>query len=148
MRDVRRRPLLVRVAGLLSFLFLLTGLVLIVGGFWAFLSSSPRAPVDSSRLSVIAQNLILLGLACTFVVNRHTLRFRRRDREPFPLDSWQNQVRAFVVVAALPMCALVLAVVIPPTSLAWVGVFLISAMAAFVLVAAYGYALIRWRIQG
>jgi hypothetical protein len=49
---------------------------------------------------------------------------------PFPLESWQSQVRAFVLAAALPIGALVLAVVIPPTSRAFEIVFPVSIMGA------------------
>lgn len=46
-------------------------------------------------------------------LQRYSARFRRPGRGPFPLDSWQSQVRAFVLLAALSMCALALALFAP-----------------------------------
>src|SRR5262249_23557670 len=48
--------------------------------------------------------------ACFYAVTRYSTRFRQPDRRPFPLDSWQSQVRAILLLAALPLCALALAV--------------------------------------
>jgi hypothetical protein len=41
-------------------------------------------------------------------------------------------VRAIVLLSALPLCGSALALVIPPTSLAFIVVFLITLLAAFI----------------
>jgi len=53
------------------------------------------------------------GGACSCTVTTYSTRFRRPDGEPFPLGSWQSQLRAILLLAALPLCALVVALYIP-----------------------------------
>jgi hypothetical protein len=136
MRSFRRLPPLLRVASLLGLLFYLTTLALLTDSCIMFLSSFPHAYQDSSPMFIIALNLLWLGSACVFAVNGYSTRFHRSDRGPFPLDSWQSQVRAIALLSALPLCGIVLALVIPPTSLAFVVVFPISLLAAVVVIAA------------
>lgn len=135
MRDFRRLPPLLRTATIFALLFALAGIALLVGAFVTGLSSfPPRWSVDSSRVEVIGLNLVLLGGSCSFVDQAYSARFRRPGRGPSPLDSWQGQVRAIALLAALPLCALALAAVIPPTSSAFEIVFpvtLIGALASF-----------------
>src|SRR5258706_2791119 len=122
MRYFRRLPPLLRVASILGFLFPLASIVVLLGLVSTILPSFPQLPGDAFRVLTIGMNLVLLGGACTVAVNTYNTRFRRPDRGPFPLASWQSQVLAIVLLAALPICALVLAVVIPPTALAWLVV--------------------------
>jgi len=129
MRYFRRLPPLLRVASLLGLLFPLASILLFAELFATSLSSS----VDSSRVAMIALNLAMLGGACSVAVTTYSTRFRQPDPEPFPLSSWQSQVRTLVLLAALPSCALVLAVFIPSTALAFALVFLVSILAAGVL---------------
>jgi drug/metabolite transporter (DMT)-like permease len=136
MRNFRRLPPVLRVASILGLLFALASLVLFLGLLITILPSFPRWPVDAFRGLLIALNLGMLGGACSFAVNAYSIRFRRSDRESFPLDSWQSQVRAIVLLAALPIGALALAVVIPPTSLAFGVVFPISILGAIGLLVA------------
>ena len=136
MRYFRRLPPLLRVASILGLLFALASIVGFVEVIIAVLSSIPRSPVDPSRMLVIALNLGMLGLACNVAVNSYSMRFRQPDKRPFPLDSWQSQVRTILLLAALPIAALVLAVAIPPTSLAFGIVFPISIIGVIVLVVA------------
>ncbi len=145
MRNYRRLPPLLRVASLVGLLLALTSLNLLVEVLFASLSPVPHWSADAIRRLVIALNLGMLGGACSFAVNTYSIRFRGSGRGPFPLDSWQSQVRAIVLVAALPICALALAVVIPPTARAWVVVSVMSVLAAFVSLAAYVYSFIRRR---
>ena len=121
MRYFRRLPPLLRLASLLGLLFPLAALALLLpllfSGLWSF-PWFPQVPSDFGRrgiMAIIAFNLVLLGGACTNVVNTYSMRFRQPDRGPFPLSSWQSQVRAIVLLAALPSCALALALFIPPT---------------------------------
>lgn len=134
MRRFRRLPPLLRVADILALLLALAAIALIVEAFITSLSSvPPRWPVDAL---VIALNLGMLGGSCSFVVQTYGMRFRRPGGGPFPLDSWQSQGRAIVLLAALPLCALVLAVAIPPTASAFGIVFPISIIGACVLLGA------------
>src|SRR5262249_202650 len=65
------------------------------------------------RLYVIAANLGAVGAACFFAVTTYSRRFRRPDRGPFPLDSWQSQVRVIALLAALPLVAIVVVLILP-----------------------------------
>jgi hypothetical protein len=137
MRYFRRLPPLLRVASIVGLLFVLTDLALLILLINSFvmdlLSSSPHASRGVSRVGAIALNLSLLSLACSIVVNSYSRRFRQPDRGPFPLGSWQSQVRAILLLSALPLCAITLALFIPPTFLAFGVVFLLSLLALFVL---------------
>ena len=84
------------------------------------------------RLEVIALNLGVLGLGCVGIVHVYNSRFRQPDRERFPLESWQSQVRTMLALAAIPVCALVLALAIPPTASAFQFVFPVSLIGIFV----------------
>jgi hypothetical protein len=137
MRYFRRLPPLLRVASLLGLLFPLASLVLLIPLLVTSLPSFPNSPPDFGRRGIIALNLGMLGGACSIAVNAYSTRFRRPDRGPFPLNSWQSQVRAIVVVAVLPSCALALALVAPliplPLAFLLVAVAAISVLAAIVV---------------
>jgi len=145
MRYFRRLPPLLRVASLLGLLFPLVSLALLV----SVVVTSPRSfsqlpPEPDFGRGLFALNLGLLGGACSCAVTTYSTRFRRPDGEPFPLGSWQSQLRAIVLLAALPLCALVLALFIPPTPPAFFLVSLldtaISLLGAVVLLAAFVWA--------
>ncbi len=144
MRIFRRLPPLLRVASLFGLLCALASITLLVSALVTSLRSLPKSSPDFGREVVIGLNLVMLGGACSFAVNTYSTRFRRPDRGPFPLASWQSQVLAIVLPAALPICALALAVVIPPTALAWLVVIFFSVIAAVVLLAANLYAVVKW----
>jgi len=144
MRYFRRLPPLLRVASLLGLLFPLAALALLVpllfSGLWSF-PWFPQVPSDFGRrgiIAIIALNLVLLSGACSVAVNTYSMRFRQPDRGPFPLSSWQSQVRAIVLGAAVPLCALALALVAPliPLPLAFVMwvVTVVSPLGAVVLI--------------
>jgi len=130
-------PPLLRVVSIVGLLFLLAAIALMINSFVTGLSSSPHAYRDASRVEAIALNLLWLSLACSFAVNSYSARFRRPDGGPFPLDSWQSQVRAIVLLSALPLCGIALALVIPPTALAFGVVFPIGMLAAVVSLGAW-----------
>jgi hypothetical protein len=136
MRYFRRLPPLLRLASIVGLLFYLAALALLTDSVSMFLLSFPHAHQDSSPLFIITPNLLWLGSACSFAVNGYSTRFRRSDRGPFPLGSWQSQVRAIALLSALPLCGIVLALIIPSTSLAFMVVFLISLLAGFVVIVA------------
>ncbi|MGO8947081.1 MAG: hypothetical protein ACLQUY_05345 [Ktedonobacterales bacterium] len=131
MRYFRRLPPLLRVASL-GLLFPLVFLLLPLNSFFEMMGPSPTASEYADRLLVIGLNLGTVGIACFFVVQSYTECFRQPGAPgPFPLESWQSQVRAFMLAAALPIGALVLAVIISPTSRAFQIVFPVSLLGVF-----------------
>jgi hypothetical protein len=148
MRSFRRLPPLLRVVSLLGLLFPLASLALLVPVLVTSLRSFPQVlpEVDRevvSREVVIALILGLLGMTCTFAVNTYSTRFRRPDRGPLALGSWQSRVRAIVLVVALLVFALALALVatLIPLPLNFMLMLLaaavVSALAAAVLLVAW-----------
>jgi hypothetical protein len=139
-RYFRRLPPLLRVASLLGLLFPLASLALLIPLLVTSLPSFPLTPPDFGRRGISALNLGLLGGACSVAVNTYSTRFRRPDRGPFLLSSWQSQVRTILLAAALPLCALALALVAPliPLPLAFVFwvVTVVSLLGAIVLLIA------------
>jgi hypothetical protein len=150
MRYFRRLPPLLRVASILGLLFALGVIALSTEIVVSFVTSLPsffqspadinQSPAESNRVLGVAINLGMIGGACSTAVNTYSMRFRRPDRGPFPLSSWQSQVRAIVLLAALPLCALALAVFAPliplPLEFLILPVVAISILAAVVLLAA------------
>ncbi len=136
MRDFRRLPPLLRVASILGLLFSLAPIAAIMVVLIASLSSSPQSGVYATRVAVIVGNLGVLSGACSVAVQTYSTRFRQPDRGPLPLASWQSRMRAIFLAAALPICALALAVFIPPTQSAFEIVFPVSIIGAVVLLAA------------
>jgi ABC-type multidrug transport system permease subunit len=147
-----RLPLLLRVAfivGLLlplaSLALLIEALILLIEAHITSLSAiPPHWSADEESLGLIGVNLGMVSGACSFTVNTYSLRFRRSGTGPFPLTSWQSQVRAILLLAALPISALVLAAFIPSTSLAFIVVLLVSLLGASVLIVAHVYLSIKW----
>jgi hypothetical protein len=120
--------------------------------------ATAASPADSTRVQAIASTLFLLGLCCTVVVATYRARVRPPGRGPFPLDSWQRQGRTLLVLAALLLCALTWAVLIPVSTLAWVvlnrptppgfiTVFLLQMLAAGLLGGASFWRLVTHRAE-
>jgi hypothetical protein len=132
MRNFRRLPPVLRVASLLGLQFPLPLFtLLLISNRWFF----PQSGVYASRVAVIALNLGLVGMTCAHVVQTYSARFRQPGSGPFPLEAWQSQVRAIVLPTALTICAIILAVIISPTSSAFEIVFptsIAGAVVAFV----------------
>ena len=148
MRSYRRLPPLLRVVSLSGLLFPLAALARLVPVLVTSLRSFPQVLPDVgregvSRKVVLALILGLLGVACTFAVHTYRTRFRRPDRGPLSLGSWQSKVRAIVLVVALLIFALALALVatLIPLPLDFMLVLLASAavcaLAAAVLLVAW-----------
>lgn len=135
MTSFRRLPPVVRVASLLRPLFPLglfvTLAYMVSVGAW----SSAHAGLSAGRVAVIAINLAVVGLGSSAVVRVYTARFRQPDRVTFPLASWQSQVRTMLALTIIPIGALVLALVIPPTARAFQLVFPASILGAVVCLA-------------
>jgi hypothetical protein len=133
MRSFRRLPPLLRVVSILGLLCALGSSVAFAELFVTILRS---LSADSWRVLMIALNLGILSGTCSVAVRTSNVHVRQPDEGPLPASSWQNQVWAIVVVTALPLCALALAVFIPPTAAAFGLVFPVSMFATVVLLAA------------
>jgi len=119
MRQVRSLPPLLRVAFSVGLLFFLAGIAFFVTFITSFVtrqSSAPHAPLEDVRKFLIAMYLLLLCPACTLVCAAYRTRAGRPALGPSPLDSWQGQVRALLLLSALPLGGLALALVMPPTA--------------------------------
>jgi|GEM_PF-6358904 len=136
MRYFRRLPPLLRVASIVGLLFALASLALLTKLGVALVTSFPQSPPDFNRMLVIALNLGMIGGASSTTVSTYSLRFRPPAQGPFLLSSWQSQARAIGLLSALPLCALALAVFIPPATFAFGLVVLITFLAAVALVVA------------
>jgi hypothetical protein len=132
-RNFFRLPPLLRVASIVGLLFPFTAIALLVAALVAAWRSFPQLPADFYRVLVIAVSLSTLGGAVSAVVNSYSLRFRQPARASFPLKSWQSQVGAIALLAMLPLCALVLAFFIAPSSYAFWLVLLISLIGAVIV---------------
>ena len=149
-RQYRRLPPLLRVASVLGLVFALTSLLVFVVSLVVFIASwaaSSPPSMESYRQTEIAVNLGILGGACTFTVNAYSARFRPGAREPFLLDGWRRQARSILMLAALPLCAITLAIVISPDSIVFVLTFAVSVFGAGTLLVAYFWLLIKTRIS-
>jgi hypothetical protein len=130
MPDFPRLPLHLRVVSLLGLVCLLASFLLFGKLFSTILASfSP----DSWRVLMMGVNLLILGGTFFTMVRTYRVRIPQVDGGPFPLSAWQSQVRAILVWMALPLCALALAVFIPPTADAFGVVFPVSMGAAMVM---------------
>jgi hypothetical protein len=135
MHKFRHLPPLLRGASLLGVLLALVGIALFLKILIAiFLSAAdPHRSADNTLVWMIALTLFPVSQAFDFPSRLYLVHRRRPDRQPFPLDSWQSQVRTFLLVTALPLGTLALAVVIAPTSRAFAGVISLSILEALVL---------------
>ena len=135
MTSFRRLPPVLRVASLLRplgpFGLFVAFAYMVSAEAW----SSAHEGLYAGRVAVIAINLAVVGLGCNAVVRVYNSRFRQPDRATFPLASWQSQVRTMLALTIIPVAALVLAMVIPPTARAFQLVFPASIVGAVVCLA-------------
>lgn len=129
MRFIRHLPPPLRVVGILGFLCILASLVLSTAQVFHLHPFSLPTGVYSSRIQLVAMNLGLLGLAVIFTLNAYRM---RHVNMRLPLATWQRQARTILFVAILPLVALTLALVIPPTLSIYGIAFGISVLAAVV----------------
>ncbi len=137
MRDFRRLPPHLRGADGIERVFLAAGSVLTTLSAAVIQLSSRHSSVDLSPVGIIAVNLGLLCLVCAFAVRLYITLFRQPDRRPLTLNSLQSLIGVIALATALPICAIVLALIISPASDAFQIVFPISIMGAVVLLVAY-----------
>ena len=142
MRYFRRLSLFSRVAGTLGFLLILASLALATVSLIAFWSSHPHVAADDSRIQLVSMNFGILGLAVIAVLNANTIR-RQLDRRPFSPASWQSQMRAIMLLAALPLCALTWALFVPPSFSVYGLAFGIDMLEAWVLLIALFVLIVR-----
>jgi hypothetical protein len=102
----RRLPMLLRVLAIFGLLFILADVALLL---WTHIID----PAAFERNSLIGLNLLGLSLACTFVVNTYSVRFRRVGLAFNPLATWQSQARCWGLLAALPLSVLLLVALLP-----------------------------------
>jgi hypothetical protein len=139
-----RLPPLLRVMSSLGLLFVLTAGVVILAELPVIQASFPWLSLDAHRATVIGLNLIALSLDCTFVVNAYTLRFRRIGKQSYPLDTWPSQVRWWLLLATLPLCALMVAILLPQTPLFDFLLGVPTLLAMVMVGAAFIYARDKW----
>jgi hypothetical protein len=125
----RRLPPLLRVMAIIGLLLPLATIVLLTP-ILVTAQATAAWPAAYTRVQAIAASLGMLGLCCTLVVASYRMRFRCSGRGPFRLDSWPHQLRTLLLLAALPLCVLAWAVLIPPTQPGFGNVFLIQMLAA------------------
>jgi hypothetical protein len=133
MRSFRRLPPLVRVASIAGLLYLLASIGLLitylVTGWWT--SGTPP------HIIPLAVSPFYLGVACSLAEDFYRIGLPLPDRGLFWLDSWQSRVLATVLLfVPLPLCALVLALILPPTLLAFLVIYVICVLEGLIWVVA------------
>jgi hypothetical protein len=142
MRNFRRLPPLVRIARPLGGLFVLISLVLLG---WMLVTRLPdHLSLGMFRLVNIAVSLSALGSALNLYAINYGRRFRTTGVEDFPLSSWQNQARTIALLAALPICALALALFVPSSSPIVLFTGLVNVFACVVII----LTILRWSVYG
>lgn len=135
-RNFHRLPPFLRMLRVVAVLLLLAGSALFIAVLATVVLSSSQSPLDASRLLLnvlLGANLGLVGWACASVVTIYRLRFHQPGSGPFPLSSWQSQGRMLALLAALPLSALVLALILPLASPAFFVAAGMTPLALFVL---------------
>lgn len=126
MRYFRRLSPRASAANIFERVFFLVSIALMELPMVMILLFSSHPSGGAIRLGIIAIDLGILGLGCASALKIYRTRFHQPDRAPYPFSSWQSRLRAIALAAALPICAFILAVIIPPTSRAFEIVFPIS----------------------
>ena len=132
MRYFRHMSPISRVFGAVGLLLILASFALASASLFMSWMSYPHVAAGLSRADLVSMDLGLLGLAVIIVLNDRNIR-RALDRPPFSPSSWQSQIRIILLVAALPLCGLSLAILLPPSLSIYGLAFGISALAACVL---------------
>lgn len=118
-------------------IFFLTGIALLDAAIVMNLALLHQPSLDAFRVQIIAANLGLLCFVCSFAVRLYSARIRQLDSGPLSLNSLQSLIGVIVLVAAPPICTIVLALIISPASDAFQIVFPTSIIGAVVLLVAY-----------
>ncbi len=132
MRFFRGLPPFLRVVWVVGLLFPVASFLLLIllNLYW---SPFHVSQANFGHTVGIVLNLAMLGWACSVVAGAYNARLRQPGRRrQIPLDSWQRQALAIALLAALPLCAIILAAVIPPNQIAFMVVFPITWIGALV----------------
>jgi hypothetical protein len=88
--------------------------------------------------------LLLLVLACTLMIAAYNMRFERPGRSaPWP-DSWRVQLTVMLALAALPMCSLVFALLVPTSPSTSDILFALQILSVLVLATGYIWVFVRY----
>lgn len=115
MRDVRRLPPFLRVVSAIGLLFPIAAfmLLLLLNPYW---SPFHVSQANFGRTVVIAMNLCILGVACSFTVAVVNTRLRQPGRRwRIPLDAWQGQSRAVALAVLVPLGGLIMNLATAPS---------------------------------
>jgi hypothetical protein len=131
MQHFRGLPLFLRTTQVAALLCSLTALLLLGWGYFALSPAYPGSPFLHTM--TIALSLVLLGGAFLFpntlyATRLYYIRQRSPEVQTVPPRSWQSQVWPLALLAALPVAALTLAFVVPPSrsSGSWIFTLLIA----------------------
>jgi hypothetical protein len=141
MLNFRRLPLLLRGVTILGLLLALASIVLgtLLLGSQVLMWGLPylQTSVDRSRMLAAGLNLGLLSGICSLLVAISSRRSRLPDPASFPLGSWQSQLLALALLAALPVGALALTFFLAPSPQDFVLISAMTLVAAILLLVAY-----------
>lgn len=141
MRAIRRLPPFLRALWVLGHLALLTDTGVLA---WWFPNLHEDDLSLGSHVAAILLALLLLVLACTLMIAAYNLRFERPGRSaPWP-DSWRVQLTVVLALAALPLCSLVFALVVPPSPSMFDILFALQILSILVLATASIWVFVRY----
>lgn len=149
MRYIRQIPPLIKVAGVLAVLLGITALALATRQLILLQQSYPGIPADNDRMQALSMGIGQLSVACFISVGLYSARIRRAvpgplpPGAPLPSDSWKLQLVTFLIPAALPVCVIVMALVIPVGSRIFGVTFLVEMLGALVIIACAVWSLVR-----
>ena len=140
MRAIRRLPTFLRALSLLGMLALLAAVSVLT---WA----SRVLPGDYQSFGqrfTLCMFLLMLAMACNVMVIAHNLRFKHPGRSaPWP-DAWQVQLTVVLALAALPLCSLLFALLVPPSPSMYDMLLALQILATIVLAAGCIWVFVRY----
>ncbi len=148
-RVLRRIPPFVWIASAVGLLLAITSLALSTRQLILLQQSYPVLPADNYRVQALSMGIGQLSVACFISVGLYSARIRRAvsgplpPGAPLPPDSWKLQLVTFLIPAALPVCVIVMALVIPVGSRIFGVTFLVEMLGALVIIACAVWSLVR-----
>lgn len=129
MRRFRQLPPFLRVVNILGIVCALSSLAVLVTMMVNWLGWHIHGPEPAFEYRFATEqcfmlfglNLGVLGNVSNAVIGAYARRFAPVPPTPLPLDSLHDQVRAVLLLSLAPLCAIALALVIPPES-DWFGI--------------------------
>jgi hypothetical protein len=141
MRSFRRLPPLLRALLPVWLLATLASLGVFLWSWWLWYESGKSSP----QLEVVGLALVELALACTWPVAAYNARSTpfRGPRRPAPwLESWRGQLMSVLALSALPVLAVVVALVVSPDTPVFGLAFACGLLFLLVFIAATVWALL------